>query len=79
MKIDYQDVFLYRGVHYKCVSYPRKEPLDYLWKKRRSTFHVPFYMKFIRCADKYKPNKLKTKFNRNVRPKSTHSGFRFYR
>lgn len=36
-------------------------------------------MKFIRCADKYKPNKLKTKFNRNVRPKSTHSGFRFYR
>lgn len=48
-------------------------------KKRRSTFHVPFYMKFIRCADKYKPNKLKTKFNRNVRSKSTHSSFRFYR
>ena len=60
-------------------TYPRENPVDYLWKKRRSTFHIPFYMDFIKYADKYKLHKLNTKFNRNIRPKSTHSAFRFYR
>lgn len=81
MRIYYKNsTFLYSGRCYG-ISYtnPRENPMDYSWKKRRSTFHIPFYTDFIKYADKYKPHKLKTKFNRNVRPKSTHSSFRFYR
>lgn len=50
--------------------------------RRRTPRHVPFYFKIFgqsRFVPRKSGRKGHTKFNRNVRPKGTHSHFKFYR
>lgn len=51
-------------------------------RNRHTSRHVPFYFSIV-GQNRYVPRKdgkkYQTKFNRNVRPKGTHSHFKFYR
>lgn len=49
---------------------------------RHTSRHVPFYFSIVgqnRHVPRKNGKKYHTKFNRNVRPKGTHSHFKFYR
>lgn len=51
-------------------------------RNRHTSNHVPFYFKIFgqsRFVPRKSGRKGHTKFNRNVRPKGTHSHFKFYR
>lgn len=51
-------------------------------RNRHTSRHVPFYFSIVgqnRHVPRKNGNKYQTKFNRNVRPKGTHSHFKFYR
>lgn len=51
-------------------------------RNRHTSRHIPFYFKIFgqsRFVPKKNGTKDHTKFNRNVRPKGTHSHFKFYR
>lgn len=51
-------------------------------RNRHTSRHVPFYFKIFgqsRFVPRKSGRKGHTKFNRNVRPKGTHSHFKFYR
>lgn len=51
-------------------------------RNRHTSRHVPFYFSIV-GQNRHVPHKdgkkYNTKFNRNVRPKGTHSHFKFYR
>lgn len=49
---------------------------------RHTSRHVPFYFSIVgqnRHVPRKDGKKYQTKFNRNVRPRGTHSHFKFYR
>lgn len=51
-------------------------------RNRHTSRHVPFYFSIVgqnRHVPRKNGKKYHTKFNRNVRPKGTHSHFKFYR
>lgn len=51
-------------------------------RNRHTSRHVPFYFSIVgqnRHAPRKDGKKYHTKFNRNVRPKGTHSHFKFYK
>lgn len=51
-------------------------------RNRHTSRHVPFYFNIVgqnRHVPQKDGKKYQTKFNRNVRPKGTHSHFKFYR
>ena len=51
-------------------------------RNRHTSRHVPFYFSIVgqnRHVPRNDGKKYQTKFNRNVRPKGTHSHFKFYR
>lgn len=76
---------LYKGIIvYQGDSYMKRSELEYRQKElnRHTSRHIPFYFKIFgksRFVPRKNGGKDHTKFNRNVRPKGTHSHFRFYR
>lgn len=59
-----------------------KEYFEMVGQTRHTSRHIPFYFPVFdhsRFVPKKSGGKPHTKFNRNVRPKGTHSHFRFYR
>lgn len=59
-----------------------KEYFEMVGQTRHTSLHIPFYFLVFghsRFVPKKSGGKPHTKFNRNVRPKGTHSHFRFYR
>lgn len=55
---------------------------DTQWHYRKSTFYTPFYHSILNLtsiSNRYIVKPMQTKINKNVRPKSTHSHFKFYR
>lgn len=54
---------------------------DIQWYYRKSPFYIPFYypvLNLTSISDRYISKPIQTKINRNVRPKGTHSHFKFY-
>lgn len=54
---------------------------DIQWYYRKSPFYIPFYypvLNLTSISDRYISQPIQTKINRNVRPKGTHSHFKFY-
>lgn len=76
---------LYKGVIvYQGNSYMKRSELEYRQKElnRHTSRHIPFYFKIFgqnRFVPRKNGRKDHTKFNRNVRPKGTHTNFKFYR
>lgn len=66
-----------------CYFQPRYDKQHEIANRNRHTSrHIPFYFKIFgqsRFVPRKNGRKDHTKFNRNVRPKGTHSHFRFYR
>lgn len=66
-----------------CYFQPRYDKQHEIANRNRHTSrHIPFYFKIFgqsRFVPRKNGRKGHTKFNRNVRPKGTHSHFRFYR
>lgn len=55
---------------------------DILWFYRKSSFYVPFYNPVLNTTSisyRYVVRPIRPKLNRNIRPKGTHSHFKFYR
>ena len=66
-----------------CYFQPRYDKQHEIANRNRHTSrHIPFYFKIFgksRFVPRKNGRKDHTKFNRNVRPKGTHSHFKFYR
>lgn len=55
---------------------------DTRWHYRKSSFYIPFYHSILNLtsiSNRYIVKPVRTKINRNIRPKGTHSHFKFYR
>lgn len=66
-----------------CYFQPRYDKQHEIANRNRHTSrHIPFYFKIFgksRFVPRKNGRKDHTKFNRNVRPKGTHTNFKFYR
>lgn len=73
-------IFVIRGDYYDQERYESQHEIAN--RNRHTSRHVPFYFSIVgqnRHVPRKDGKKYQTKFNRNVRPKGTHSHFKFYR
>lgn len=73
-------ILVVRGNYYDQERYDSQHEIAN--RNRHTSRHVPFYFSIVgqnRHVPRKDGKKYHTKFNRNVRPKGTHSHFKFYR
>lgn len=73
-------ILVVRGNYYDQERYESQHEIAN--RNRHTSRHVPFYFSIVgqnRHVPRKNGKKYHTKFNRNVRPKGTHSHFKFYR